>query len=95
LQRCNLIMQVASNEDPPSPRFLPSRPLDQVRLKEVLVCLRHERRLNLGSLLGETNHFSGLLKKFVEEPGSKWQNLSLQDLLQQAAGSREHRQEPS
>jgi membrane protein len=95
LQQCGLIMPVASNEDSPSPQFLPSRPLEQIRLQEVLACLRQARRLKLGRLLGETNRFSGLVGEFVEQPDSRWQNASLQDLLQQAAGSREPRQKPS
>jgi membrane protein len=94
LQQCGLILPVASNEDSQLPRFLPSRPLDQIRLKEVLVCLRHDRRLKLGRLLGETNHLACLLGEFVEQPGSRWQNASLQDLLQQAAGDQELCQNP-
>jgi membrane protein len=85
LQHCGLVLPVASNGDPPNPGFLPSRPLDQIRLQDVLVCLRHERRLSLGRLLGESHHLSLLLGEFVELPGSQWQNVTLQDLLQQDA----------
>ena len=84
LQKCGLVTAVASNGMSGIPRFLPSRPLEQIRVKDALSCLRHDRRLRLGRLLGHTNHFSNLVGQLVEQPDSKWYDISVLELLTRA-----------
>lgn len=84
LQRCGLVTPVASNGSDLPPGFLPSRPLEQLRVREALTCLRQARRTDLGNILGAANHLSGLVGALVEQPGSAWQDFSVQELLQQA-----------
>ncbi len=81
LQKCGLVTQVAANGVQNNPRFMPSRPLEQIRVKDALACLRHRRRLNFGRLLGGTNHFSNLVGQLVEHPASGWQDLSVLEFL--------------
>jgi membrane protein len=81
LQKCGLVTQVAGNGGQNIPRFMPSRPLEQVRVKDALASLRQERRLAFGRLLGETNHFSNLVAHLVDHPASEWQDLTLLEFL--------------
>ena len=81
LQKCGLVVQVAANGVQIIPRFMPSRPLEQIRVKDALACLRHGRRIHLGRLLGGNNHFSNLVGQLVEHPASEWQDLSLLEFL--------------
>jgi membrane protein len=85
LQQCGLITPVAPDSGQNMPRFMPSRPLEQIRLKEALACLRHGRHQGWRQLLGEANHLAGLVGQLAEQPASEWQDASVQDLLQQAA----------
>jgi membrane protein len=85
LQRCGLVTPVALSGLENPPRFLPSRPLEQIRVKEVLACLRHNRRREFRGMLGNTPPpLAGMVGTLVEQPGSAWQDISLQELLNQA-----------
>ena len=81
LQKCGLVTQVAANGGQNIPRFMPSRPLEQIRVKDALASLRQGRRITFGRLLGDTNHFSNLVGHLVEHPASEWQDLSLLEFL--------------
>ena len=85
LQKCGLVTQVAANGVQNIPRFMPSRPFEQIRVKDALACLRHGRRLNFGRLLGDTNHFSNLVGQLVEHPASEWQDLSVLEFLHRSS----------
>jgi membrane protein len=93
LQQCGLVMPVAPDGDHHTPRFLPSRPLEQIRLKETIACLRHGRRLGLGRLLEDANQLSRLVGDLVEQPASEWQDLTVQELLERA-GSETKKPQP-
>jgi membrane protein len=96
LQRCGLVMPVALYGSENNPRFLPSRPLEQIRVKEALACLRHERHRELGGMLGNSHHLACLVGKLVEQPGSEWQDVSLQELLNKVRSEpKETREEPT
>ena len=92
LQQCGLVTPVASDGAHNNPRFLPSRPLEQIRVKEALACLRHGRRMGLGRLLGDANHLSRLVGGLVEQPASEWQDLTVQELLKQAGSETKEQQ---
>jgi membrane protein len=81
LQKCGLVIPVASNGIPGIPAFLPSRPLEQIRVRDALACLRHDRHLKLGRLLGSTNHLSSLVWQLVERPDSEWYDVSMLEFL--------------
>jgi membrane protein len=81
LEKCGLIIQVNANGVQNIPRYIPSRPLEQIRVKDALACLRHGRRLSLSCLLENTNHFSALVGQLVEQPASEWQNLTVLEFL--------------
>ncbi|MBI5237907.1 MAG: hypothetical protein HY887_05740 [Deltaproteobacteria bacterium] len=81
LEDCHLVVQVASAEQN-SARFLPSLPLDQITVKEVLDCLRRARCEVLAWSLEEKPDLAASLKALVEcAPTAQWQSLSLQDLV--------------
>lgn len=81
LQQCGLVIQVAADGVQNIPRFMPSRPLEQIRIKDALACLRHGRQKNFHSLIAGNNHFSNLVGQLVEQPASEWQELSVLDFL--------------
>lgn len=84
LQRCGLVTPVATSSSDLPPGFLPSRPLEQIRLKEALSCLRQQRRTVLGDQLGAGNHLARFVGELVEQPKSIWQDCSIHELLQQS-----------
>jgi membrane protein len=80
LKECGLVVQVVSKKA--SPQFVPSLPLDQVTVKEVLQCLRQARGESLTQALAEEPHLAALLQRLLEAPvPSEWQSLSLQELV--------------
>jgi membrane protein len=82
LQDSNLVVQVAPAGQKNSVRFLPSLPLDQITVKEVLDCLRRARCEILAQSLEGEPDLAASLKALVESaPTSQWQTLSLQDLV--------------
>jgi membrane protein len=84
LQQCGLVTPVALFGAQNTPRFLPSRPLEQIRVKEALACLRHGRRAALGSLMVDNGHLSRMVGELMEHPATEWQDLTMQELLKQA-----------
>jgi len=82
LQDCNLVVQVASAEPDNSPRFLPSLPLDQITVAEVLESLRRVRGEVLARTLEEEPELAAGLKALVEGSRSyPLPSLSLQELV--------------
>lgn len=82
LQGCGLIVRVAAAGLEGSPRFVPSLPLDQITVKEVLACLRQVRGEVLGQALAEEPELAAGLKALVASaPVPAWQSLSLQELV--------------
>jgi membrane protein len=84
LQKCDLVIPVAANGISGGRGFLPSRPLEQIRVKDFLACLRHDRRLRMGRFLANTNHFSYIVGQLVEQPDCGLYDLSILDLLAKA-----------
>jgi membrane protein len=81
LEKCGLIIQVSANGTHTIARYVPSRPLEQIRVKDALACLRHGHRLKLAQLIRDSNHFSFLIGQLVEQPASEWQELSVLEFL--------------
>jgi hypothetical protein len=84
LQDCRLVVQVAAHGLENSPRYVPSHPLDQITVKEVLDCLRQVRGEVLAQSLVEEPELAAGLKALVAgAPAPQWQSLSLQELVNQ------------
>ncbi len=82
LQDCRLVVQVAATGPENSPRYVPSLPLDQVTVKEVLTCLRQVRVEILAQTLEEEPELAAGLRALVASaPSPAWQSLSLQELV--------------
>jgi membrane protein len=82
LKDCDLVLEVVSPNPRVPPGFIPSMPLDQITVREVLECLRHARGTALAQALGGEPHLASLLQRLLEDPQpSQWQSLSLQDLV--------------
>jgi membrane protein len=82
LQECRLVVPVAAAGPEPSTRFVPSLPLDQITVQEVLDCLRRVRGEVLGQTLEEEPTLAAGLKALVASaPSPPWQSLSLQELV--------------
>ncbi len=82
LKDCDLVLEVASPNPKVPPTFIPSLPLDQITVKEVLDCLRQARGTALTQALEGEPHLAALLKRLLEDPTpSQWQSLSLQELV--------------
>ncbi len=82
LQDCRLVVQVAAAGPENSPRFIPSLPLDQITVKEVLDCLRQARGEVLAWALEEEPELAAGLKALLASAGpSEWQSLSMQELV--------------
>jgi len=82
LLECRLIVQVAPALPENSPRFVPSLPLEQITVKEVLDCLRQVRGEVLAQALEEEPELAAGLKALVASaPAPPWLSLSLQELV--------------
>jgi membrane protein len=81
LHKCGLILPMAPNGTSGMQGFLPSRPLEKVRVKDLLASLRHDRRLRLGRLLTNTNHFSHIVGQLVEQPDCMLYDTTVLELL--------------
>ena len=77
LQDCGFIHRVANFPPAAGPGFLPSRPLEQIRLQEVLACLRRHRQQKLAVALDGENQLSRLVLDLAEQSPEAWQELSL------------------
>ncbi len=83
LQDCHLIVEVAPAEAALSPQYLPSLPLDQVTVKEVLECLRKARGTALGETMDEDPRLVSMLQRLVEvPPPGALPNLTLKELVE-------------
>jgi membrane protein len=84
LQDCRLIMPVAAHGPEDSPRYVPSLPMDQISVKEVLDCLRRLRGEVTAQALEEEPALAAGLKALVASaPFPPWQSLNLQELVNQ------------
>jgi membrane protein len=82
LKDCGFIAQIVLPDSQDSPQFLPSRPLDQIKVKEVLTCLRQSRATVLFNQFSENRQLAKALIKLMENsPATDLQSLNLQDLL--------------
>lgn len=84
LQHCGLVTRVTVAGDDSVPRFMPSRPLEQIRITEALACLRHGRRQNLQGLIAGRLPYVHLVGQLLEHPASAPPEWSVLDLLQHA-----------
>ncbi len=84
LQTCGLVAPVAVSTAEAA-GYLPTRPLEQIRLDEVLACLRRHRRQHLTGLLNPDHQAAGLLLQLLAQPTQTWQGVSLQQLLSDVA----------
>jgi hypothetical protein len=96
LQDCRLVVQVAATGLENSPRYVPSLPLDQITVQEVLDCLRRIRGEVLAQALEEEPELAAGLKALVASaPSPPWQSLSLQELVDRWFKGRESLQNPT
>lgn len=96
LQDCRLVVQVAATGLENSPRYVPSLPLDQITVQEVLDCLRRVRGEVLAQALEEEPELAAGLKALVASaPSPPWQSLSLQELVDRWFKGRESLQNPT
>lgn len=86
LQQCGLVTPVAVSPAEGSPHFLPSRPLEQMRLAETLACLRQKRQQALNGLLDRENQLSRLVLRLAGQPPAVWQEVTLGQIVAQARG---------
>lgn len=84
LQHCGLISPVAPSGADSAPRFLPSRPLEQIRLGDTLACLRQGRHQSLGHLLNRDDPLVGLILALAQQPPTAWQEMTLGEMVAQA-----------
>ncbi|MBM4273463.1 MAG: YihY/virulence factor BrkB family protein [Deltaproteobacteria bacterium] len=82
LKDCNLVLEAAPTHDGGSPQFLPSLPLDQITVAEVLKCLRQARGEVLTRTLEGEPRMAELLQNLGESPAPPgWQSLSMQEMV--------------
>ncbi len=86
LQGCGLVAPVAVSSADAGVRYLPTRPLEQIRLAEALACLRRERRQAMQGLLDRDHRFSRLVLQLAEQPPTTWHNVTLDQIVAQARG---------
>ncbi|MFP3868635.1 MAG: YihY/virulence factor BrkB family protein [Desulfobacteraceae bacterium] len=83
LEDINLITQVITSDNKAGPRFLPRRPLAQIRLEDVLVSLRQKRTEALSLALAGDHCLAEAVKNLVEDTTpTQRQDLTCQDLIQ-------------
>lgn len=82
LKDCNLVLEAAPAHPGGSPQFLPSQPLDQITVAEILKCLRQARGEVLTQTLEGEPRMAELFQGLGEGPTPPgWQSLSLQELV--------------
>jgi len=87
LQDCNLVTEVIPARPGASPQFLPTLPLDQMTVKEVLDGLRESRGAALDKALAGEPRLITLLKPLAEASSPLgWEVLTLQQLVESFAG---------
>ena len=82
LQECGLIASLATSDH--SAHFLPTRSLEEIRLKEVLTSLRRRRWTKLGHLLPGGSRLEHLAAALATQPPEQWQDLTLREMLLQS-----------
>jgi membrane protein len=83
LQDCNLVVEVMPVGSKSSPRFLPNLPLDQLTVREVLVCLRESQGAALDQALADEPRLVKLLQPLVEVScPAAWESLTVQSLVE-------------
>lgn len=86
LRDCRLILEVSAEKNESSGQFVPSGPLDQITVKEVLHCLRAARGSALARAVTEEPQIAALFRQLGELPApSPWDSLTLADLVHLAA----------
>ncbi len=88
LKDCHLVVQVSAADPLASPAFLPSLPLDQVTVDEVLKQLRECRNLALSHLLAGEPHLAALIEDFLEVQIVAHPSLTLKEAVA-ALGAKE------
>lgn len=84
LKDCDLVVEVVSPTPKAPPQFLPSLPLDQINLKEVLECLRQARGAALAQALDGEPHLAATLQRLLDTSlPPEWQSLTLQELVKE------------
>ncbi len=82
LKQCDLVLEMPPDGPQDSPRYLPAMPPDQIRVKEVLDCLRQARGMAVGQALGQEPHLEAMFQSLTAyAPASPWDGLSLQELV--------------
>jgi len=86
LQDCGFIHTVAAARPEATPGFVPSRPLEQIRLQEALACLRQKRQRHLGVILDRDHHLAAPILALAEKPPETWQELTLDQVVANLEG---------
>jgi membrane protein len=87
LQDCNLVVEVVPARPGASSQFLPTLPLDQMTVKEVLDGLRESRGAALDTALADEPRLVALLKPLAQaSPPPGWEVLTIQHLVESYAG---------
>ena len=82
LKNCHLVMEVTPESPKASPQFVPSLPLDQITVQEILKCLRQARGEALVQSLESQPHLAALLQGLLASPSpAPAPDLSLQELV--------------
>ncbi len=83
LKECHLILEMAGTEPQQSPRLLPAIPLDQMKVKEVLDCLRQKRGAALADTLSRDFGLGALFRNLLAQPvPPPWDDMTMQELVQ-------------
>ncbi len=90
LKDLDLVLEVSPAPTDGPPRYVPAMPLDQVTVGHILNILRQARVEALTQAVAGEPGLANLLRRLAEGSGtSPWDNLSLKELVQQAAAERE------
>jgi membrane protein len=79
---CNLVAEVVPARPNSSPQFLPTQPLEQITVREVLDCLRESRGASMETALAGEPRMATLLKPLAEvQVPAGWEQLTLKNLV--------------
>jgi membrane protein len=93
LKDFDLILEVAPTPADGPPRYVPARPLDQISVGNVLNLLRQARGGAVARVVAGEPGLANFLRRLVAGPAtSPWDNLNLQELVNQAAADPESAQ---
>ncbi len=86
LKDFELILEIAPTPADGPPRYVPARPLDQISVGDVLNLLRQARGGAVARVVAGEPGLANFLRRLIAEPAtSPWDDLNLQDLVNQAA----------